>query len=159
MSVPLELDEPPKRHASRDQVERVNPDVVIQFSWKNGDAYEEKVIDDLMNLALVAYSPPQANNSPPKLGYLIKIRTKANRRTVPANSRLILRAIDVYRIPIGATIQDAIKNTNGASYSRYEPGGPEVVIQITPNDLGITAGTPAPSKFEIYASDIFNDLS
>lgn len=46
MSVPVELDEPPKRHASRDQVERVNPDVVIQFSWKNGDAYEEKVIDD-----------------------------------------------------------------------------------------------------------------
>lgn len=43
--------------------------------------------------------------------------------------------------------------------SRYEPGGPEVVIQITPNDLGITAGTPAPSKFEIYASDIFNDFS
>jgi hypothetical protein len=157
ISVPRDLDKPPKRHASRDQVEKVNPDVVIQFSWKNGDSYEEKAIDDMMNRALVAYNPPQANNSPPTLGYLIKIRTKANKRT--ADDRLILRAIDVYRIPNGATKQDAINNTNGACYSRYVPGGPDVVIQITPRDLGIPPGTPSPPTFDIYASDIFNDLS
>ena len=110
-----------------------------------------------MNRALVAYNPPQANNSPPKLGYLIKIRTQGNKRT--ANDRLILRAIDVYRIPNGATKQDAINNTNGASYSRYLLGGPDVVIQITPSDLGIPTGTSSPPTFDIYASDIFDDLS
>lgn len=157
ISVPRDLDNPPKRHASRDQVERVNPDVVIQFSWRNGDSYEEKAIDDMMNRALVTYNPPQANNSPPKLGYLIKIRTKGNKRT--ADERLILRAIDVYRIPNGATKQDAINSTNGASYSRYVPGGPDVVIQVTPHDLGIPPGTPSPPTFDIYASDIFSDLS
>ncbi|CAB9530919.1 expressed unknown protein [Seminavis robusta] len=41
-SYPLELDNPPKRFANRDQVERVNPDVAIQFSWNNGDSYEER---------------------------------------------------------------------------------------------------------------------
>ena len=153
-SYPLELDNPPKRFANRDQVERVNPDVVIQLSWKNGDSYEEKAIDDMMNRVYVS---TQANNSPPKLGYLIKIRTKANKRT--ANDRLILRAIDVYRIPRGATKQDAINNTKGASYSRYKQGGPDVVIQITPYDLGIPSGTNSPPTFDIYASDIFNDLS
>ena len=157
MSVPLELDEPPKRYSSRDQVERVNPDVVIQFSWKNGDSYEEKAIDDMMNFALVSYNPPQANNSPPKLGYLIKIRTKANKRT--ADDRLILRAIDVYRIPQGATKKDAVNNSKGATYSRYEPGGPDVVIRVTPQDLGIPPGTASPRTFDMYASDIFNDLS
>ena len=153
---PLNLDNPPKRHSCRDQVERVNPDVVIQFSWKNGDSYEEKAIDDMMNRTLVVYNPPQANNSPPKLGYLIKIRTKANKRT--ADDRLILRAIDVYRIPNGATKQDAIKNRKGASYSRYQPGGTDVLIQITPEDLGDTT-TPPPPTFTIKASDLFNDLS
>ena len=77
-----------------------------------------------MNRALVAYDPPEPNNSPPRLGYLIKIRTKANKRT--ANDRLILRAIDIYRILNGASKQDAVNHRNGASYSRYVPGGPDV---------------------------------
>jgi len=153
-SCPLELDNPPKRFSNQDQVERVNPDVVIQFSWKNGDSYEEKAIDDMMNRADVV---PQANNSPPKLGYLLEIRTKASKRT--ANGRLILQAIDVHRIPRGATKQDAINNTKGASYSRCMQGGPDVVIQITPNDLGIPSGTNSPPTFDIYASDMFDDLS
>ena len=50
ITMPKKLLTPPKRHATRrDQVERVNPDVVIQFSWTNGDSYEEKAIDDMMN--------------------------------------------------------------------------------------------------------------
>jgi hypothetical protein len=32
---PKDLANPPKIHATREQVERVNPDVVIQLSWRN----------------------------------------------------------------------------------------------------------------------------
>lgn len=156
ISTPLDLDHPPERFSCRDQVESVNPDVVIQFSWKNGSSYEQEAIDDMMNRALVKYNPPQSNNSPPRVGYLIKVRTNAKKRT--SDNRLILRAIDVFKIPHGSTYNDAINNRNGASYSRYEPGGPEVLVRITPSDLGDTS-TPAPPTFEIKVSELFDDLS
>ena len=44
---PRNLAVPLKRHKSRDQVERVNPDVVFQFSWTNADKYEEEAINDI----------------------------------------------------------------------------------------------------------------
>ena len=76
-----------------------------------------------------------------------------------ANGKLIIRAIEVYRIPRGATCQDAIRGQNGASVSTYFPYGPEVIVRITPSDLGIASGTTSPPPFEIYASDIYKELS
>jgi hypothetical protein len=48
----------------------------------------------------------------------------------PADDHLVLRAIDVYRIPQGCTKKDAFNNRKGDTYSRYQPGGPDVVIHM-----------------------------
>jgi hypothetical protein len=61
-------------------------------------------------------------------------------------------------MPHGITLEDATSNQNGASLSIYTPGQAEVIIKITAQDLGIPIGTTAPQTFEIYASDLLNDL-
>lgn len=155
LTSPLELDDAPKLAATRDTHETVNPDVVFQFSWGNAMSYEEKAIDDMMNRALVNYDPNQQHNSAPRLGYLVRIRKSAKR---DANDCPILKQLEVYRIPRGTTLEDAKSNQNGASLSMYTAGQADVIIKITAQDLGIPIGTTAPRTFEIYASDLLNDL-
>lgn len=156
---PKDLTVPLRRHKSRDQVERVNPDVVFQFSWMNADAYEEQAIDDMMNRAVVtptATGNPNPNNSAPRLGYLLKVRLSSKRL---GDDRKKLSRMDVYRIPRGATVQDAIAGSNGATKETYIPGGNDVVMTVTAQDLGIPVGQPAPPNFTISAQVIFNSLS
>ena len=54
-------------------VEGSVPDVIIQFCWKNAQAYEDNAIDDMMNLSLEKHrgDVPHAR---PSLGYLIKVQ-------------------------------------------------------------------------------------
>ena len=75
---PKDLDSPPKlTNSTSEQTERVNPDVVFQFSWGNSFGYEKNAIDDMMNRVLVV--PDQRNNEGPKLGFLVKARTHKKR--------------------------------------------------------------------------------
>jgi hypothetical protein len=74
-----------------------------------------------MNRAVVSYTPPQPNNEAPKLGFLVvKLRFK-NKRT--RNDRKLLSKLDVYRIPRGATFEDAKAKRKGARHEVYVPGG------------------------------------
>ncbi|KAL3915226.1 MAG: hypothetical protein SGILL_005747 [Bacillariaceae sp.] len=152
---PKDMTVPLKRHKSRDQVERVNPDVVFQFSWTDSDAYEEKAIDDMMNRAVVTPTG-NPNNSAPRLGYLLKVRLSSKRL---ADDRRKLSRMDVYRIPRGTTVQDAIAGRNGATKETFTPGGNDVVMTVTAQDLGVPIGQPAPPNFTISAQAIFNSLS
>ena len=100
----------------------------------------------------------QPNNEAPKLGFLLKVRFKGKKRD--RTGRKILRCLDVYRIPHGATYEDAKANRKGASHSVYAPGGQDVVISITAQDLrlGNHQGAPA-NPYEISANAIFDSLS
>ena len=155
---PKNLANPPKIHATTEQKERVNPDVVFQFSWGNSKGYEIEAIDDMMNRVHTSYTSHQPNNEPPRLGFLLKVRFKRKKRD--SKGRKILRCLDVYRIPHGATYEDAKANRKGASHSVYTPGGQDVVMQVTAQDLRLGnnhRGAPG-APFEISAKDIFDSL-
>ena len=155
---PKDLANPPKIYATTEQTERVNPDVVFQFSWGNSEGYEIDAIDDLMNKAVVSYTPYQPNNEAPKLGFLLKVRFKGKKRD--CYGRKILQCLDVYRIPHGATYEDAKANRKGASHAVYAPGGQDVVMGITAQDLRLGNYQGAPrDPFEISAKAIFESLS
>jgi hypothetical protein len=149
---------PPMIHSkTREQIEVVNPDIVFQFSWGNGEGYEVEAINDMMNRALVAYPHAQPDNSSPNLGFLIKVRTKAKRN---AAGHKIIRGVDVYRLPRGTTFADAKANRHGATHVIYTPGQADVTVEVTAQDLGIPAGNvPAPPPpFQISVADICNNL-
>ena len=155
---PKDLANPPKIHATREQTERVNPDVVFQFSWGNAKGYEIDAIDDMMNNAVVSYTPLQPNNEAPTLGFLLEVRFKGKKRD--RNGRKILRCLDVYRIPHGTTYEDAKANRKGASHSVYAPGGQDVVMEITAQDLRLGNYSGAPGNpYKISAKAIFDSLS
>lgn len=126
----------PKIHKTREQKERVNPDVVFQFSWGNGEGYQIEAIDEMMNRALVVYVPHQPNNEAPRLGFLVKLRTHGPNKGTRDDWRK-LREVDVYRIPRGTTFEDAKASRNGASHASYAAGQQDVVLEITAQDLGI----------------------
>jgi hypothetical protein len=98
----------------------VNPDVVIQFSWRNSMDYEVEALNDMMNR-----TASFGHDTPPRVGYLIKVRFGA----VPG--------IDVYKVPRNTTFDDAVNNRNGAKHEAYTVGGVDIVIKITTSDLGI----------------------
>jgi hypothetical protein len=153
---PKNLVKPPKIFTkTREQVERVNPDVVVKISWGNAEPYEFDAINELMNHALVTYPHAQPNNQAPSLGVLIKIRV-SNKRD--RDDRKIIRRVDVYRLPHGTTVTDAIANQNGASYNAYVPGGTDVVVQITAADLRVPNNTGGLAPFEMSAKEIYEIL-
>ena len=148
---------------TREQTENVNPDVVVQISWGNSEPYDDEfeAINDLMNHALVTYPHhAQPNNDAPALGFLIKIRVYSrNKRT--QNKRKIIRQIDIYRLPRGTTAADAQANRNGASYSKYVPGGPDVAMEITAADLGVVSNSPNNNNlppFYMSAKEMYDQL-
>ena len=86
------------------------------------------------------------------------MRFKGKKRD--SKGRKILRCLDVYRIPHGATYEDAKANCKGDSHSVYTPGGQDVVMQVTAQDLRLGnnhRGAPG-DPFEISAKDIFVSL-
>jgi hypothetical protein len=46
---------------------------------------------------------------------------------------------DIYKVPHESTFSDAENNINGAQHLSYDVGGLDVVIKITPSDLGMPA--------------------
>ena len=136
------------------------PDVIIQFSWKNTRKYEIDAINDIMNKAKEDQSAGAASLTRPRLGYLIKVRFSKKRKLVGGNLETQdMVGLDIYRIPHGATVRNAIDQTNNAQHWRYEPGDPEILITITPQDLGIS-GIWAwyCGNYVLKASDIFTDM-
>ena len=135
------------------------PDVVIQFSWKNKRGYEEEAINDMMNKA-VEIERGQPSLTCPRVGYLIKVRFQKKRTLANASKgskTQDMGGLDVYRLPRGTTIDDAINGTNGASKFTYTPGGQDHIIDITPADLGFT--TPLTwDGFQIHMSSIFGEM-
>jgi hypothetical protein len=111
-----------------------------------------------MSRALVVHEPHQPNNEAPTLGFLVKVRTHRRKRT--HNNRKILTKIDVYRIPRGATLEDAKANRNGASHASYSPGQQDVIMTITAHDLGIRVvwARFCRSPFTISAKRIYEEL-
>ena len=103
-----------------------------------------------MNRAVVRPTT-DPNNSAPRLGYLLKVRL--------SSKRLGDDRMDIYRIPRGATVQDAIAGQNGATKQTYTPEGNDVVMTITAQDLGIPIGQPVPPNFTVSAKTMFNSLS
>ena len=153
---PKDLDSPPKlTNSTSEQTERVNPDVVFQFSWGNSFGYEKNAINDMMNRALVM--PQQPNNEAPKLGFLVKVRTGSKRCS---NGRRKLLRIDVFRIPCGTTVADAEASRNGSSKASYVPGQKDVVVEVSAKDLGIEGfwATFCCSSFKISAREIYELL-
>ena len=117
------------------------PDVVIQFSWKNQLDYEVNAIDDMMNQGLES-SGEGPSMIRPRLGYLIKVRfSRIHKKRTPAG---VIRTqdmvgLDIYRLPYGTTVADARgANKHNAEHWCYVPGGPDVLITIKPEHLGIT---------------------
>ena len=136
------------------------PDVVIQFSWRNKRGYEEEAMDEMMNDAAEVERGP-ASATCPRVGYLIKVRFKKKRTLANAlkgSKTQDVGGLDIYRLPHGTTIEDAISARDGASKFTYIPGGPDYTISISPQDLGLTSTPVAWNGFEIQASRIFDDM-
>ena len=135
------------------------PDIVIQFSWRNKRGYEEDAIDDIMNDA-VEIERGSKSLTCPRVGYLIKVRFKKKRtlqNAIKGSKTQDMGGLDLYRLPFGTTVDDAIHGTNGASKVTYVPGGPDHHIDITAQDLGFTY-PPSWDGFQIQMSRIFNEM-
>ena len=138
------------------------PDVVIQFSWKNKKTYEEGAIDDMMNRGLeVDGGDPSILR--PTLGYLIKVRFSKKRTlagAIKGSKTQDMEGLDIYRLSHGTTVADALDpNNHNAEHWRYFPGGPEVLITIKPQDLGITGfWAVLCGVYKIKASDLFGKM-
>ena len=157
--IPKELTTPPKIFPkSHEQCERVNPDVVFQFSWGNSEGYEVQAINDMMNRVHTLYVSPQPNNQPPRLGFLLKMRTDSRKLTHDGRKRLL--KLDVYRIPCGTTFDDAKNNRNGVGHFSYAQGQPDVVLQVTAQDLDIQGfwAMLCQTPYKMSAKAIFESL-
>ena len=106
------------------KIGEIEPDVVIQFSCKNRLDYEKSAINDMMNRST-------GNGNAVRVGYLVKMRFDNGERNAPTG-------LDIYKVPRGKTVADAIANTGGAIHFSYTPGQADVIVEITPSDLGIT---------------------
>lgn len=138
------------------------PDVVIQFSWKNKKAYEEDAMDDMMNRGLEKQKGLPSTTCP-ALGYLIKVKFSKKRPlagSINGSKTQDMEGLDIYRLPHGTTIADACNSANpNAKHWQYFPGGPEVWITISPQDLGITGfWAVVCGKYKIRASTIFQGM-
>ena len=136
------------------------PDVVIQFSWRNKRGYEEEAMDEIMNDAAEIERGP-ASATCPRLGYLIKVRFKKKRTLangLKGSKTQDIGGVDIYRLPHGTTIKDAINASNGASKFTYIPGGSDYSISICPQDLGLTSPAVRWNGFKIQASRIFDEM-
>lgn len=139
------------------------PDVVIQFSWKNKKSYKEDAIDDMMNLGL-EHDHGAPSTVRPRLGYLIKVRF-SRKQKLPASvkdseTKTRYIGLDIFRLTHGTTIRDAqVANNPNANHWRYVPGGTEIFITFSPQDLGITGfWALLCGEYKIKASDLFQEI-
>jgi hypothetical protein len=99
--------------------------------------YEKQAIDDIMNQGLENEGEPLSMDLP-RLGYLIMMRFSRNGKLLTQD----LEGVDIYRLPHGTTIQQALDpNDPSARHWHYKPGDPEVLISIRREDLGIPQST------------------
>mmetsp|Transcript_14316 Transcript_14316/g.39819 ORF Transcript_14316/g.39819 Transcript_14316/m.39819 type:complete len:295 (+) Transcript_14316:100-984(+) len=100
----------------------VDPDVVFQFSDGNTFAKEEEA----MNLIMIGGIG--AGNEGPRVGFLLKLREVAGNTM----------GIDIYKVPHGRTVADAMNQANGATHIVYTHGqAADVIIETTPEEMGI----------------------
>jgi hypothetical protein len=126
------------------------PDVIIQFSWRNTFKYEEKAIDDMMNCGLEHEDGPPSTSFP-RLGYLIKAVFGPME-----DDRQDVIGVEVYRLPHGTTIAQALDRTDAAAqYWMWTPGDAEMQITVTPEDVG-TPRSVGMDDFVIPVSTIFD---
>lgn len=138
------------------------PDAIIQFSWKNTKKYEENAINDMMNLALERRRG-DLSTTRPTVGYLIKVRFSRKRKlqgAIMGSQTQDMAGLDIHRLTHGTTIADARDPNNPhAQHWQFEPGGEEVSITITPQELGISGGWAwLCGEYKIKASVIFGEI-
>jgi hypothetical protein len=138
------------------------PDVIVQFSWRNTQQYEEDAINDMMNLARDK-ERGSISTTRPTLGYLIKVKFSKKRTlegSINGSETQDMVGLDIYRLPHGTTIADARDPNNpNASHWHYVPEGPECLITITPGDLGITGFWALMcGEYRIKASVVFDEM-
>ena len=100
----------------------VHPHVVIQVSNFNDEDYEVDAINDLATRAVAG------QGTQPRLGVLIKDRE--------ADPPGVQAGFDIYYLPNGTYMSDALNGTNGARHVVYHHTGPDVLVTITEADLG-----------------------
>lgn len=100
----------------------IDPDVAFQFSDTHGFPEEQENMDLIMQGAIGAGNPG------PRLGILIKIRNDGAGNNT---------GFDIYTVPRGATVFDAINQTNGATHRVYTHGQDDVILEISPEEMGI----------------------
>lgn len=108
---------------------RIDPDVIIQFSWKNPELYEQQALDDLMN---------RAGTTPDtrvRVGWLIKARFRYDRVTRTS----VPERFDIYKVFPGDNITD-VMDINQAQFAAqrhsYTPGGADFELCISAAELG-----------------------
>ena len=141
----------------------VIPDAVIQFSWQNKKWNEEKALDDIMNKGLDRECG-SLSITLPRVGYLIKVKFSKKRtlnEAIKGNKTQDMVGLDIYRLSHGTTLADARDSTNNdAQFMEYIPGGPEILVIIKPEDLGITGffASLMCGSYTIKASKLFSDM-
>ena len=101
----------------------------------------------------------------PRVGYLIKVKFSKKRplsHALTGSKTQDLEGLDVYRLPRGATIENAIQGVRGASKWTYFPtSGSDSEIHIRPCDLGITSfwSRLLWGGYRIKLSDLFNEMN
>jgi hypothetical protein len=140
------------------------PDAVIQFCWKNSFGYEEEALNDIMTRGREQAQGPLSETRP-RVGYLIKARFSKKRKLAEAekgrDKTQDLEGLDIYRLVHGTTTADARSGMNPqAKHTRYTPGGPEVLIVLELEDLGIEGCFASLwcGPYTIKASNIFSDM-
>ena len=139
------------------------PDVIIQFSWKNKRGYEEEAMDDMMNLSLENERGTLSRDRP-RVGYLIKVRFSKKRPlpgSIKGTNTQDLEGLDIFRLPHGTTVNDAMNGNNGASKWAYFPStGLDDEIHIRPQDLGITGfWSVFWGGYRVKVSEIFDEMN
>jgi len=94
------------------KIGEVEPDVVIEFSWKYGWDYDKAAINDMMNRST------GNNGNAIRLGYLYlgQMRFENSERNQPPTG------LDIFKVPRGKTVADAMASNGCASHFSYTPG-------------------------------------
>jgi len=98
--------------------------VVVQVSNFNDVDYEVDAIHDLATRAVAG------QGAQPNLAVWIKHRKGG------APGVRVQAGFDIYYLPVGTFMEDALNETNGARHVVYNHGDPDVLLTITDEDLG-----------------------
>ena len=114
----------------------MNPNVILQFSWKNDIDYEKCAVDDMMHFA---GKGEYSHLGRPNVAYLIKALRRGTNRGAP------VYGFDIYQVG-----QD--QHTPDEPTMKYRVGGQEdTVIRITSASMGFLDDEGEPFTIEISA--------